>query len=250
MNLTNFNKIGKKLTITSQATQKQYRRKVTLLFTIIITSFVITPFISWWALYDSTTSLKQTLELMDDSQFAASVHAGVSGYAEHANGAEKILGGLQDVAYSPNSLQSTIAEELLTSGISVESFSVKNIPQPNKAKFVPNKDAWKNFDLAIVSIAGTIGTSRLPECLLFLSTREKLWYISSLEMRPMDNPAELVSKFRKVETEISTKGRAFERDSLIDLISKRANKNTLSISLSFIVPIQTGQIENEWRKPL
>lgn len=190
--------------------------------------------------YSAIASIRQSLVLAADEKSALANFSSVKGYSASAEKTEKLLSKLKSTVYSSRSLQNSIAEEFLKSNLAVEAFSVKNIT--DKAKNIPNTKGtlWRNFDFAVVSLSGTVKTDKLADFILFLTSREKLWHVSSLEIRPLDSPApaELVSRFRSVETEITPQGRTFEKDSMLDSISKRINKNTLGISMTFFVPIE------------
>jgi hypothetical protein len=218
----------------------QYRHKLTLLFIFIGASAALAPLWSTKMVYDATASIRQSLVLASDEKSALAAFSSVKGYSGHAEKTEKLLASLKSTIYSPRNLQSAIADELLQSNIAVETFSVKNTTDKTK---IPNTGGavWRNFDFAAVSLTGTVKTDKLADFMLFLTGRQKLWYISALEIRPLDSPApaELVSRFRNVETEITPQGRIFEKNSVLDSISKRTNKNTLGISLTFFVPVET-----------
>jgi hypothetical protein len=218
----------------------QYGHKLTLLFLLVGISAVLAPAWSGKMAYDAVMSIRQSIVLAADEKSALALFSAVKGYSGHAEKTESLLSSLKSAVYSPQNLQSAIAEELLKSNLTVETFSVRNVT--DKAKTIPaRRTVWKNFNFAAVSLSGTINTDKLADFMLFLATAPKLWYISALEIRPMDSPApaELVSRFRSVETEITPQGRTFEKNSVLDSIAKRTNKNTLSVSLTFFVPIET-----------
>jgi hypothetical protein len=212
---------------------------LTLLFALIGVSAILAPIWSAHMVYSAIASIRQSFVLASDEKSALAMSSAVRGYSGHAEKTETLLSSLKNTVYSPRNPQGAIAEELLKSDITVETFSVKNVT--DKARIIPNTRGtdWENFDFAAVSLNGTIKVNQLAGFMLFLTTRQKLWYVSTLETRPLDSPAELVSRFRNVESDITPQGRTFEKNTVLDTISTRANKNTLAVSLTFFVPIET-----------
>jgi hypothetical protein len=217
----------------------RYSRKLLVFFTFMAISVVLLPILSGDLLYGATAAIRQNLVLAQDEMSSLANHSAVKKYSDHILKTETLLASLKNTVYSSRILQNTIAEELLKSGLTVETFSVRNIP--NKERSIPNakKLVWENFDFARVALNGKIPANKISDFILFLATREKIWYISALEIRPLDSPppADLVSRFRNVENEITPQGRNFEKNSILEAIANRTNKDTVYVSLLFIVPI-------------
>jgi hypothetical protein len=206
----------------------------------MVLSIAILPILSGFLLYNAVCFTKQIFVLRDDETAANINHTTAKGYSVTVENIDRSLRGLRDVAYSPRELQNTIAEELLKSGMSIDNFSVK--PVPNKTKRLPAAGGagWKDFNFSTVTLSGIIDKDKVADFIIFLGTRQKIWYISSFEMHPLDTPAEFVFKFNKMFEDISTQNRNSERDAQVDLIGNRPYKNTLGVSLTFFVPVRTG----------
>jgi hypothetical protein len=217
----------------------QYKNKLTFLFLLIGTCVVLTPLMTGWMLYKITCDTRQIYIYVPDEAMAIGIHSSVRRYAEHIETVQKSLDNLQEVVYESQNLQSSLAEEFLESGLAIDNFTVRTVPPANKTRTVPSKGSedWKYFNFATVSLNGLLEANKISQLMFFLATRPKLWHMSVFEMQPMDSPADFVTRFQRTEMDITTQGRVFERDSLLELIAKRANKNKLSVSMTFFVPI-------------
>jgi hypothetical protein len=217
----------------------QYKSKLTFLFLLIGIFVVLTPVVTGWTLYKFTCDARQIYVYIPDEELAQGVYSNVRRYSPSAEQIESSLGNLRKVVYESQNLQNTLAEEFLDSGLVVDNFTVRPIAPANKAKTVPSKgtEDWKFFNFATVSVSGSIEIDNLPKFMFFLATRPRIWHISTLNFQPMDAPADFVSRFQRIETDITTQGRTFERDNLLKLINERTNKNKMSVSLMFFVPI-------------
>jgi hypothetical protein len=211
---------------------------------MLITIFVIlTPLVTGWALYVTTCNARQTYVYIPDEESATDINNSVRRYSANAEKIDLLLKDLYKVVYKQQNLQNTLAEEFLESGLAVDNFAVKNVSSANKTKTIPSKggEDWKYFNFATVSLSGSLEADKISQFIFFLSTRPKLWHISTLDMQPMDTPADLVNRFQKIEMDITTQGRTFERDSLLEIINKRSNKNKISVSMTFFVPIAAAE---------
>jgi hypothetical protein len=218
----------------------QYRNKLTLLFLVISVFIVLTPFLTGWMLYGIVGDIRQIYYFYTpDKAMAGGLNTNVRRYEVNAGEARKSLTDLQRVIYEPRSLQGTLAEEFLGSGLAADNFTVRTVSAANKAKTIPGKggEDWKYFNFASATLNGSIEADKIPQLMFFLAARQKLWHISALEIQPMDTPADLVNRYQKIEMDIAAQGRTFERDSLLELINKRSNKNKISVSIAFFVPI-------------
>ena len=222
-----------------QANTVQYKNKITFLFLLISVFAVLTPFASGWMLYGVTRDARQIRVYIPDKELAAATYAGARRYSANAGTIRESLTSLRRVVYEPRNLQGLLAEEFLESGLKVENFTVRPVNAANKTKTGPSKggEDWKYFNFASVSLSGTLEVDKISQFIFFLATRQKIWNISALGIQPMDAPADFVTRFQKIETDITTQGRTFERDSLFELINKRSNKDKLSVSMAFLVPI-------------
>jgi hypothetical protein len=217
----------------------QYKSKLTFLFLLIGVFVLLTPAATGWMIYGVTRDARQIYVYMPDEELAQGINSNVRRYSSTAEKIQSSLNVLRKVIYESQNLQSTLAEEFLESGLAVDNFTVKPIPPANKVKTVPSKGSedWKFFNFATVSLSGALEVDNIPKFMFFLSTRPKLWHISTLDIQPMDAPADFVTRFQRVEKDITAQGRTFERDNLLKLINERANKNKMSVSLAFLVPI-------------
>ncbi|GHV42591.1 hypothetical protein FACS1894187_24920 [Synergistales bacterium] len=220
--------------------RSQYKQNLSFLFITITLSIAFLPIWSGIMIYNTAGTARQILVLMDDERAANVNYGTVKKYSTTVEKIDTTLKELKNIAYSSRELQSEVAEELLVSGISVDSFSVK--PVINKARGIPitvNID-WNNFNFSTVSLIGTINKDKVADLVTFLGTREKIWHISSFEMRPLDTPTEYVLRYNKMVEEMAAQSRSTERDAQLDMINKRASQNTLAVSLTFLVPVRIG----------
>jgi hypothetical protein len=217
----------------------RYKNKLTFLFLWISVFAVATPLATGWMMYGITRDTRQIYVYIPDKEGAININRSAASYSGSAEMIRKSLKDLLEVVYQSRNLQSTLAEELLESGITVDNFAVKPLNAANKPNMFSNEGNgdWRFFNFAAVSLSGLLAVDKIPQLMFFLATRPKLWYISALNIQPMDMPADLVSRFQKIEMDITAQGRTFERDSLVELIERRAHKNTMSVSMTFIVPI-------------
>jgi hypothetical protein len=217
----------------------QYKNKLTFLFLLIGVFVVLTPFATGWTLYGVTRDIRQILVYVPDEEMAINNRTSVQRYSANAETIQGFLTDLRRVIYEPRNLQGALAEEFLGSGLTVDNFAVRTVNAANKARTIPSKgtEDWKYFNFASVSLNGSLDVDKVSQFMFFLAGREKIWYISTLEIQPMDTPADFVNRFQKIEMDITTQGRTFERDSLLELIAKRANKNKLNVSMTFFVPV-------------
>jgi nitrate reductase NapE component len=217
----------------------QYKNKLTFLFLIISIFVVLTPFVTGWMLYGMVRDARQIYSYIPDKETGMGINSTAKRYTINAEEIQKSLTDLHRVIYESQTLQATLAEEFLGSGLAVDNFTVRTVNAANKAKTIPSKGSedWKYFNFATVALNGSLDVDKVSQFLLFLATRQKLWYISALEFQPMDTPADWVNRFQAIETDITVQGRTFERDSLLENINKRANKKKLTISVTFFVPI-------------
>jgi hypothetical protein len=217
----------------------QYKNKLTFLFLIITIFVVLTPLATGLMLFGIVRDARQIYVYVSDKETGIAVNSTAKRYIVNAEGIQKSLTDLRRAVYESRNLQGTLAEEFLESGLTVDNFTVRAVNAANKARTVPSKggEDWKHFNFASVSLNGSLDVDKVSQFMLFLATRRKLWYISSLEFQPMDTPADFVTRFRQIETDVMTQGRTFERDSLLELINKRANKKKLAVSVAFYAPI-------------
>jgi hypothetical protein len=218
----------------------EYKTKLALLFALIGIFVILTPLAAGWMIFETVCGVRQIDVDIADDEFAAGVNTNVKRYEASAERVSQLLTGLRETVYEPRNLQGALAEELLESGLTVDSFTVKTTPAASKGRTVPtgkSGEDWKNFDFASVSLSGSVQVENVSKFMLFLAARQKLWYIAGFEISPLDTPSDFVTRFRRIETDIAAQGRTFERDSLLEQINKRSNKNALNVAMTFWVPI-------------
>lgn len=216
-----------------------YLKKMTFLVAIIFTISALTPMAILFLSYRTSATAMQINVLAEDLKDAERIFQSAADYKETFLKVNKAVAELEDKTIYPiDGIQNTLAEKLLEkSGIYIDNYNIKNVPPANKARAIPSMSGteWKVFDFVHVSLQGTFPLSSIQDVLRFISAQEKLWHIESLQIRPLDIPTDLISRFYRAETEISD-GRLAEKSSTLEEIEKRANKEVFQISMSFYAP--------------